>query len=480
MENEQKQTWWKRWNKYLIYGFGIMLLVVTMIKIENVQAQGEGPDVTNDNVFVQSGTISLGGLVRSNATVVKRVENNSAFLVYTIKGNSVDPATGNVIVFLQNQTLINVSRTGSASVSTTQEIWWYLINMTGIQVTRGKVRGNSLSQINITIPGINTTGAFLIANPGMGGAQYGGDDFPMAEIVNTSQIRFSVSTGEDFGSASNEIEYQLVNATNGNFRVQQVSVNFGLTQLIANVSLPTPVNLSKSFLLSSHKWQSVVTGLMDGESKIVPYFKNNTNIQVNRTSSFLTQVDLNVTIFAVEFADSSFVQSGIENLSLSLFQVNRILNPAVNLSSSFPVLSNFMSRGLEPDIATDEIGSGRFGVNFTNTTQISFTRNLTNSRNAIFAWFVIQLNTSFAPPPAAAADTCTYVSGDWNMNCYDNCTITTTNNIANNNLILSGRNGNPSIKNGGSVTNINQLIYNLNASNCYLHVEKGGLLQFGR
>ncbi|MEK6932651.1 MAG: S8 family serine peptidase [Nanoarchaeota archaeon] len=35
-------------------------------------------------------------------------------------------------------------------------------------------------------------------------------------------------------------------------------------------------------------------------------------------------------------------------------------------------------------------------------------------------------------------DTCTYTSGDWNINCYDNCTISTQVNVNNNNVNING------------------------------------------
>ncbi len=356
-------------------------------------------DVNNGNVFVQTGQTVLAGTTRSAVEIVSRVENNTAFLLYTKEGPTVDPATGQVIVFLQNQTLINVSRTGSATAANIN-VTWYLINMSGIQVTRGKFRGAGtvFNQKNITIPGINTTGAFLTVTPGLAGAGYGSDDIIMTRIVNYTQIQFSVSSGDDFGGTSNEYEWQLINATNGNFRTQQVFVDFGMTQQIANVSLLTPVNLSKSFIMSSHKQQSTIINL-DGQSRIVPYFFNNTNIQINRTA--FHNANLNVSLFVVEFADSSTVQSGVFNMSQSQTQANVTLTNQVNLTSSVAFLSSFMTQGTSNYSATDESGVARFQADL-NTTSVKFTRALTQTSNSSFAWFVVQFNTSFAPPATAA------------------------------------------------------------------------------
>ena len=43
-----------------------------------------------------------------------------------------------------------------------------------------------------------------------------------------------------------------------------------------------------------------------------------------------------------------------------------------------------------------------------------------------------------APPSAPAGDTCTYTSGDYNINWQDNCTITTLTNVLNNNVNIVG------------------------------------------
>ncbi len=51
---------------------------------------------------------------------------------------------------------------------------------------------------------------------------------------------------------------------------------------------------------------------------------------------------------------------------------------------------------------------------------------------------VIELYGDGTPPPYPFEDTCTYTSGNWNVNCNDNCSITSNVNLGGNNLSLSG------------------------------------------
>ena len=52
-------------------------------------------------------------------------------------------------------------------------------------------------------------------------------------------------------------------------------------------------------------------------------------------------------------------------------------------------------------------------------------------------------------------DTCTYTSGNWNMNCQDNCTITSNVNLNHNNLTINGT-GNIILK--ANITNYGILV----------------------
>jgi len=50
-------------------------------------------------------------------------------------------------------------------------------------------------------------------------------------------------------------------------------------------------------------------------------------------------------------------------------------------------------------------------------------------------------------------DTCTYSSGNWNVNCHDNCTVSTTVNLGNNDLIINGY-GRFTVASSGNIINV--------------------------
>src|SRR3990167_7348429 len=68
MEDNKKQNWWKRWNKYLLWGIGIVLLFGTMIYFnENVEAAPSiGFEYLDDS----------GNIVNKNIGTVIHIWNN--------------------------------------------------------------------------------------------------------------------------------------------------------------------------------------------------------------------------------------------------------------------------------------------------------------------------------------------------------------------------------------------------------------------
>ena len=54
------------------------------------------------------------------------------------------------------------------------------------------------------------------------------------------------------------------------------------------------------------------------------------------------------------------------------------------------------------------------------------------------------------------SDSCTYSSGNWNINCSDNCVISSNVNLGNNNMIFSGS-GTFTLNSNVNITNINQI-----------------------
>jgi len=95
--------------------------------------------------------------------------------------------------------------------------------------------------------------------------------------------------------------------------------------------------------------------------------------------------------------------------------------------------------------------SNAYGVNFVFEDSINWTI-ATNTNSSV--------NISYAPPPA---DTCIYTSGNWALNCNDNCTFSTTQTI----------DGNITISGNGIMNFLNNSIWKFNSTNQYVSINKG-------
>jgi len=354
----------------------------------NIFGLPANPNIGSGNVYSQSGITQLLRTVSSKTIIVNRVENSSAILFYSVRGDSVDPSTGNIIGFLENQTLINFSRFPN-TISQDMNISWFLVNLSGVNVQREKFTPSvDQTQFNITINSINTTGAFLLHFVSASGATYNGDDFVRGHIVNATQIQFNTPLA---GGSVYPFEYQVINSTNGSFRVEQGFFNLSSGTGNATVPLVNSVNTSKAFLIFSFMQNSQLT--LGGQSRLAGYLPNGTSIQFNRTSNNL---GLNGTYQVIEFADSSTVQNGVTSVNSTGLQSNVSLT-TINTTNSVAFLTGWMRAG-SSDGGLDNVGPGWFTAEI-NETQLKVTRSSTQSSPAIAGYNVISFNTTFVAPP---------------------------------------------------------------------------------
>ena len=50
----------------------------------------------------------------------------------------------------------------------------------------------------------------------------------------------------------------------------------------------------------------------------------------------------------------------------------------------------------------------------------------------------LTFNVGFEEPPAPPSDSCTYTSGDWTIQCSDNCVINSDVDLGGNNILMNG------------------------------------------
>jgi len=293
----------------------------------------EPPPLTYNDV--QRGTLQLSSGEISKSVNVASVSNNSAILFYSSTGSSVNPQSGHVTGILDKEDTITFSRVGTGEV---MDISWYLANLSGINVQRGKVSSTGTMQINVNINKINTTGAYLIFTQSEPGTIFNADDWITGKIVNETRISFQMSSVAS--SLNGPISWQIVNATNGNFRVQRGDITMGLGITNFSIGLPTNINISKSFLLFSLR-EETADSYLGGAVSVAGYISNYTSLQFNRSQDSTSLV---LSWQVIEFADSTNVQQGVATLLPNILQQDIPINK-INQNSTAALLTGWMKAG---------------------------------------------------------------------------------------------------------------------------------------
>jgi hypothetical protein len=143
--------------------------------------------------------------------------------------------------------------------------------------------------------------------------------------------------------------------------------------------------------------------------------------QVNTTPIQWIQYCMEVYYYLTEGSEGD---ASIWFRNTTAWYLNQSMYPPVNdVTYCYNISAN-----VDSFIQTDgTFQAGISGSAYGTGTQTSF--------NAVYVDFV-NATVGFTPP----ADTCTYSSGDWNININDNCTLSTTNTV-NGNIYVYGSNG---------------------------------------
>lgn len=240
---------------------------------------------------------------------------------------------------------------------------------------------------------------------------YGSNDGTNFGTTNTSGKIFD---GRDFDGSNDYID--LGSGINSVLGSGDLTINMWLNIDSINDGARRPLYMGGS--ASSRDWIQFATE----SSQILIYFRDGTTGAPSISSGTLNEntwymITLTRTGTSAElFIDGSSVDSGTN----SEFAVN------VNaVSSTTEIGSNILDGGgLYYDGSMDEIG---IWSKILNSTEISF----------LYADGSPTEEQQY-PFEAAPTDTCTYLSGNWEVNCEDNCSITDNVDIGGNNISIIG------------------------------------------
>ena len=179
------------------------------------------------------------------------------------------------------------------------------------------------------------------------------------------------------------------------------------------------------------------------------------NVTVPDFSDGLKDLFLNATYLGLTFNDTQTEAidygGGGEDTTSPTWSLNQTNNTKVGLSTMFSILWDD-EIALHPSgqyiFSTNNTGAwvNDSAINFTSTPQwanITKTLNDTAGVNIGYRWFTTDNagninNTEIFTLTTIVSDTCTYTSGDWVVNCSDNCAITSPVDVGGNDIFITG------------------------------------------
>ncbi len=355
-------------------------------------------DTTNNGLSTFTAASCLGGAdvqsgVATNAangtqTVsISAVDPAASFLLFTSRHNSNRPVGSVIGGHLANATTLEFHRATNESSPVPITINWHIVEYScGLSVQRGITELNT-NTVNQAIAAVGSVDDAFVTFSRTVAATDGGctdNDLSTGRLTSTSNLRFvSNDTGSPFHSAY----WQVIEFTDpAMVSVQHGTTSIGSGSTSVDVTLPTAVDLTKTFALTSVRG----SGSNAASTMVAPELTSATNLHLARgsTDDFITELAWQV----IELHDGSSVQHGDTSVSAGTGSVTETI-AAVDLSKATAFTGGQMGSGQNggttPFAGDDITGSASAMLTFNSTTQLAITRDHTVD-SAVFPWFVVE------------------------------------------------------------------------------------------
>jgi len=331
---------------------------------------------------------------------ISAVDPAKSFLVFQTRSSSNRPP-GSMIIGRLNAGGTAVEFVRTTNETSTIDIQWSVVEfLSGVSVQRGEVNQTSTT-VNVPITPVASTGqAFVLWSkvPGAGHYIWSMDDPILGELTSTSNLQFRVNQG----SSGHVIAWQVVEFTSAaDINVQKGSTSLLGSNASVDITLPTPVDVSKAFVLTG--FRSASDGPDVGERMIRAQIINSNTLRIDRsrTGDNLTEIVWQV----VELKDGSSVQRGSERFNAGVTQRSVSISP-VDTSRAVAFASvqaaAGQSLGRTAYNLDDIIGEASVTLGLSSAS-IDMRRN--SARDfADIGWFVVEFNSTPAvtlPNPVA-------------------------------------------------------------------------------
>lgn len=341
-----------------------------------------------DRASVQTGTATSS----ANGTLtvpISAVDPARSFLIFNTRHNSNRPVGSMVRGRIATSTSLEFVRVTNEATPVAISIQWYVVQYEcGVNVQRGQVT-QSATTVNVPITAVAAVSQAFVTwskTPASNDLNLNADDPLVGELTTTSNLQFRVNTA----NTSHVIWWQVVEFTKAaNINVQKGSASLLGTSLSTTVTLGTPVDVSKTFVLVGYR--SGGAGADVGSRMLRAQLTNSTTITIDRSISGTPDDITEIVWQAVELKDGSTVQrgsasiaSGIATGTVTIATVDT--TRAVAFASVQPV--GGQNTGRSPYAADDIIGVGSFTTALS-ATQLTLQRENTAAA-ADVGWFVVE------------------------------------------------------------------------------------------
>ncbi|MGQ0670233.1 MAG: hypothetical protein ACT4PO_11270 [Actinomycetota bacterium] len=341
-----------------------------------------------DRASVQTGTATSS----ANGTLtvpISAVTPARSFLIFNTRHSSNRPVGSMVRGRIATSTSLEFVRVTDEATPVAISIQWYVVQYDcGVNVQRGQVT-QTATTLNVPItPVASLSQAFVTwsKTPASTDLNWNADDPVVGELTTTSNLQFRVNTA----ASTHIIWWQVIEFTNAaNINVQKGSTSLLGTGLSTTITLGTPVDVSKTFVLVG--FRSAGTGADVGSRMLRAQLTNSTTITVDRSISGTPDDITEIVWQAVELKDGSTVQRGSESF-VSGDPSNAVPISSINTSRAAAFASvqavGGQNMGRSPYAGDDIIGVGSFTMALSATL---LTIDRTNTAAAAdVGWFVVE------------------------------------------------------------------------------------------
>ncbi|MFC1610632.1 IPT/TIG domain-containing protein [Myxococcota bacterium] len=312
----------------------------------------------------------------------------SSILVFNFAHNSVQPDNGLVTGQLSSDGASVVFDRIAATEMIDVQIEWSVVELDQISVQRGSTlltQGLSPDQaVEVTLsPDVDPTRSFVVFSIRVGGSIYSWNDWAKAKLIDGSTLGFYRGTS---GQAS-FAEWQVIEfeaAAGALVQHGETSLAIGIPS--ANVDLPTPAPLDRSFLLFSHLMAAaggtqtvnnhVIRGRMVSDTELV-FERDGTDLPMELCWSVVTW-------------DGMRAQHGNASFATGEGEKSIPLANTVNPDAAVSFLTGIMREGKSPYSVDDGVGVAWFTTDIQNGGDTVVIRRGSTVDTAETTWAVVE------------------------------------------------------------------------------------------